>query len=401
MTIWKRKVSLVCLAICLALLSGCWDRKELDEMALVTGLGVDLTENGMVNLTMQISKPDVESGGSGGGGLGDSSEGGGGGGKGSNFLVTQKAANGINQSLREFFNIYSRQVFLEHKQVIVFGREMAEHGLIEWFDFFARDNETRLDVLMFVADGTAHEVLSLTPPIEKLPSEHLVRLEANQRLTSEGYTTDLLTVMQEMLCKSQATAIGYVTIVDDSGTTSISLAGLAVLKRGRMVGVMDEKETFGYRLLKNEVTDGLIPVYTPHGAAFLEVESSKTKIKITFDGDIPHANVKIIQHVSLSELRGHTTLSLQELNNVIIEHAKAVVVDFVASSFWKAKELNADIFSFAHSIYTHNFKKWKEIQHRWDELFPQMTMDIEVDLRMDTVGRIVRMRNESVVLTIV
>lgn len=393
----KKRLSLLSAILALLLLAGCWDRYELNYMALVTGMGIDRAENGMISLTLQVNKSTEESGSGGKGDGGDKSQGSGGG----SFYITQKTAHGIHQSIREFFNSTSRQIILEHNQVIVFGKDQAEHGLLEWFDFFTRDNESRMDVLVFIAEGTAKDVLSLAPPLEKLPSEHLVRLDESQSVTSDGYSTDLLRLMQNLLSKSQASPIGFIKIIDDNGTPTMSLAGLAVLKKGRLVGTMDEKATSGFRLITNDVTDGLIPLYTPHGQAFLQIKHSKTKLSISMKDDIPHVKVKIHQRSALSELQGHTSLSMDELYNTLVEYGKNALKDYVATSFLRAQELNADIFGIANQLNISHPKEWKKIEHRWDELFPQVTMEVEVDLIIETVGRIVRMDKESVVLMLV
>ena len=52
------------------LLSGCWDRKELEDKAYVIGLGLDKSEHeGKIKVTMLIANPEVGSVQGGGGSI--------------------------------------------------------------------------------------------------------------------------------------------------------------------------------------------------------------------------------------------------------------------------------------------------------------------------------------------
>lgn len=43
--------------LCLSLLTGCWDRTEINDLAFVLAGGFDLAENGQLEATLQIALP--------------------------------------------------------------------------------------------------------------------------------------------------------------------------------------------------------------------------------------------------------------------------------------------------------------------------------------------------------
>jgi len=55
----KLLTCLLLLVLMAGILSGCWSRKELQELAIVLGAGVDRTPDGQVQLTLQLSRPSV------------------------------------------------------------------------------------------------------------------------------------------------------------------------------------------------------------------------------------------------------------------------------------------------------------------------------------------------------
>ena len=46
-----------CLTVCMFLLSGCWDQKELNDLALIDGVGIDKAKDGQVEVTVSIAVP--------------------------------------------------------------------------------------------------------------------------------------------------------------------------------------------------------------------------------------------------------------------------------------------------------------------------------------------------------
>ncbi|PAK38788.1 spore gernimation protein KC, partial [Priestia megaterium] len=70
----KRKWSVLLLMILVTvLLSSCWSRKELTDLAIVSAMGVDKTEDGRYTVTLQIINPGNVAGGMQGGGGGTQS----------------------------------------------------------------------------------------------------------------------------------------------------------------------------------------------------------------------------------------------------------------------------------------------------------------------------------------
>lgn len=43
--------------VILGLMTGCWDRNEMDDLALVMASGIDLTDDGQLEITLQIALP--------------------------------------------------------------------------------------------------------------------------------------------------------------------------------------------------------------------------------------------------------------------------------------------------------------------------------------------------------
>lgn len=61
-----RKIIVLTLLVAVILTGGCWDRRELNELAIVLGAGVDRLPDGRIQLTLQLARPSAFGGGEGG-----------------------------------------------------------------------------------------------------------------------------------------------------------------------------------------------------------------------------------------------------------------------------------------------------------------------------------------------
>ncbi len=66
----KKIAALLLIVLLTGLLGGCWSRREITEVAVVLGTGVDLAADGRIRLTVQIARPGAFAGPAEGGGRG-------------------------------------------------------------------------------------------------------------------------------------------------------------------------------------------------------------------------------------------------------------------------------------------------------------------------------------------
>ena len=155
---------LVVLLLC-PLLTGCWDRKEINDLALVTGVAIDQASDNSIEVSVQIFIPQ---------GSTQSSQSGveATGGSGTTFVQSAQGVN-IADALAQLQMKFSRKIFWGHSEVYLFGAEKAEHGLKDDLDFLMRDSEPRERAYTFVTKGKAKEVLEKHSILERDTSEVL------------------------------------------------------------------------------------------------------------------------------------------------------------------------------------------------------------------------------------
>lgn len=119
------KFNILLFASLCTLLTGCWDRKEVNDMALVLGAAIDKAGDKHIELTIQTLQPrNVSS---------DRQ------GSGSGPIISVRSAVGENlaDAASKLQTKISRQIFWGHCKVFIIGKTLAKRGkLNQEIDFY-------------------------------------------------------------------------------------------------------------------------------------------------------------------------------------------------------------------------------------------------------------------------
>ncbi|MBS4197058.1 Ger(x)C family spore germination protein [Lederbergia citri] len=368
----------------LVLLTGCWDRIEINDQAIITAAAFDIEENGKIELTLQIFIPkSFSTGGSGGPGSAGPVT----------FITSQKGYN-IADALSKIQGKLSRKLFWGQCKVFIFGEKVAKRGIQNHIDYLLRQPQPRERALMFVA-SKAKEVLEMPAVLERYSSE---RIKEQSKLTT-GIKVTLQDLEEMLIGNSSAASLPYLKISKEKqmqGQTSkyAHIYGTAVFKNDKMIGKMSEKETRGILWLKDELKDYTVTIRVndDHGEISLspvfaninlipKIQNNKwtMKVKIETEGSIvlnttnlditSEKAIKIIEKAYEKKIQGRVQLAIDLIQN----------------------KLNADIVDFAKDFHRKYPKEWERVEKRWNEKFPEVDVVIDVKAHIKRQGYI----NES------
>ncbi len=375
---------LIALLLIPLITSGCWDSRELDTLSIVTGVGIDQTQQpDMVDVTVQVGKVNQSSGSKDNGGS-----------EGSAYLTLKSTKSSIFEAVRSLTHENSRRLFFEHNQVIVFGREQAEKGIQPYLDFFMRDHETRMEVWVLVADEDASTVLSTDSELEKIPAIGLVRLIKNQEATSEAFGVTLLDVASKLNTRTDSMLVPVVKILKQGETSKPSITDMAVFKKDKLVGELTKSEARGYAWTADKISSSILELITPDGKASLEVARSKSKTEpvIRPDGKIEFS-VEVRMQGKIGELSGFQDMDIGALTHLLEQLAANRIKKEVLEAFTKAQQLNSDIFGLGEAIHRKHPKYWETIEDKWDEIFPTVQLKVEAEVKLRGTGKILKALN--------
>lgn len=358
-------------------LQGCWNRREVDQLAIVMGVGIDKAENGQVKLTTQIARPEAM--GPSGGGMGG--VGGGGGGQVQNALVINTQGETVFDAVRNAIFVNSRRLFFSHIQLLVIGERFAKSSIAPALDFFERDPELRAEIPIVVASGEVEKVFQIPGNLEKTSSFEIHNaLEAASRSLAKIHLVRLHDFLLKYNSESKAAFVPVIKIQKVKQTESFKLNGMAVFFKDKMVGLLNSLESRGLLWILGEVKSGIVVLELPEskGKISIELTGTKTNVEAKIEKGKPVFTVKIDESGNIGEQRAYIDITkpgnMAELQKLLEQQTKKEVTAAIS----KAQTYKADIFGFGEELHRQYPKQWKTFKGRWPELFSKAKLKVVV-----------------------
>lgn len=373
-----------CLLLALLLIiffTGCYDRRELDDLAIVVGLGVDLADDGDILATVEIVNPQV---------LGNKSAGGGG----EPVWVIESKGQTLFEAIWRMIHQSPNKLFFSHNQIIVIGEELANKDIFLVTDFLLRDEEPREDAYLIVAEGKAGDIIRAKIGIGSVPALAIEKMISSNWATSQAPMSQLIAFAKQTVAKAPGVVLGRIALRSEK-EAEISFNGAAVLKRNKLVDWLTETEARGYLWIKDQVKGGTVVVKdTKYGGNIsYEIAREKTvcRPKILQNGQM---SIEIDIAVT-SRFAGLT--DSREIENptawseYVLDLEEGVKRE-VRSVIDKAQTLQLDFLDFGALIKQYYPQIWQKKESNWDKEFPMLPVAIKVKAQINSVGMVKRSR---------
>nr|WP_276538474.1 Ger(x)C family spore germination protein [Dehalobacterium formicoaceticum] len=365
----------------LVFLPACWDSRELDELAIVLGVGVDREGDGL-QLTAEIAKPGQMAGGKGG------SSGSGG----EPVFMTHGSGATVFDAARNARSHSSRALFFPNNEVVVLGNDLAKQGIYPALDFFLRDHEPRATAWVLVAEEKARDVFEAKDKLEDTNGLSLSSI-IQQGSMSKIPGINVQEVNAAMLDITQAFLIPIVGVVEEGEDKHLKVDGNAgVFVKDKMVGEMNNRETRGVKWVKGEIksTSVVSHLIDEAGTMSSEIFLNKSSIKAVLDDGDPKVKVEIIVEGNISDQSGTLDLSTEEGMIKANESTAQAIKKEVLQALGRAKSYNADVFGFGEVVGGVYPKEWQKMKSSWQEIFPHLDVAVEVRVNLWRTGDVLR-----------
>jgi spore germination protein KC len=387
----KKFFILLITGICIFMLSGCWSSKEITELMIVSGMGIDRdSDTGEYKVTLQIINP---------GEIASQT-------KTERLEVTtyQTTGESIYEVMRRFSTEVPRKMYLAHIQLVIFGEELAKEGIGKTLDFISRNHEFRTDFFILVSkDTSAEDVLNVLTPTEASPSVSLysainvsekiwaptkgVHLdELLNTLVSEG-KHPVLTGIKVTGDKDKGDEVSSLEQIKPAAITKIT--GFAAFNKDKLVGWLTEKESKGYNYIISNITSTVGSFPCEDGIIAVEVKKAKTDLQSKIKDGKPSITIKTNIEADLGEIQCEMDLTKTSVIKQIEEDAAKQVQTLMEHSITKAKEeFKSDIFGFGETIHRQHPKAWKKLKGNWDETFQYLEISFDLNYEIRRIGTI-------------
>lgn len=385
----KKAAVLLLLVFLTGLPGGCWSRREITEVAVVLGAGVDWTADGRVRLTVQIARPSaLAGGGEAGGGLHESP---------ASWVVSAEGGT-VEEAERYLAMTVPRDIYWGHCMILVFGEEMARKGTRMVTNFFQRDRQPRETMWVLVTKGEAKDFLETCSTLEKTSARAVSFLTRMKT----GCTVQLRE-FAEMLASKGVQPVAARVEVRGAGVTpgpgqekkapalnQVELAGAAVFKEDKLIGWLDDSETRGLLWLKGEAMKGVVTVPSPgepDKEVSFRIRRGSTKVTPEYDGEYLSFDVKVEVEGDMVEQQSSEDLAEPGKIKALESEIAGEIGARAAVALEKAqREYGADIFGFGDAFHRKYKKEWRELKDRWDEEFARAEVNVAVEAHVREIG---------------
>lgn len=376
-------------------LTGCWNRRELNELAITLALGIDKSEDEYLVSAQVVVPSEVSmSGGKGG----------------SPVTLIQARGETVYEAIRKMTKVLSRKMYPGHLRMLVISESLAKEGIGDPLDLISRDWELRSDFYVAIArDSTAEEILNIQTPLETIPANKMfntLKVSEENWAATVGVTLDELIIDLRSDGKEAVLTGILVTGKQELGSSKqnvetitpaaiIKLDDLAVFRDDKLVGWLTEDESRGYNGIVNQVKNTVGTVSCPEGGkANIEVLSFKTKVKGNVKNGSPEVDAQVKIEANVGALECQIDLTKPESIKTLEKAYEKAVEETINHSITSVQEkYETDIFGFGNAIHRSNPKEWKKMKKQWDQHFTELPVNVKVDVKILKTGTV----NNSVV----
>ncbi|WP_054024492.1 Ger(x)C family spore germination protein [Bacillus sp. FJAT-28004] len=386
-----RKKCLLCLiVISLIFVTGCFKGRELNELAIAVGLGIDKVGD-QYKLSIQVVEPTEVAGKK---AVAKTPV--------TTYVIT---ANTIFEAIRKMTTVSPRKIYPSHLRIVVLGESLAKEGIGQALDLLSRDEEVRNDFFIVVAKHTtAENTLKILTKLETIPAVSLFStLHTSEKQWAPTTTVTLDQLITTLVSKGRDPVLTGLVVLGDQEvgqdnknmekvlTPSIlQYSGLAVFKKDKLIGWLNETESKAYNYINDEIKSTVGFVTCPQGGKItFEVIRSKTKVKGSVRNEQPRIDIEVRLDINIGEVQ--CSLDLLETKSIaeVERLANRKVEGFIEATVKKLqKKYKVDVFGFGEVIHRSNPREWRKLKNNWNQNFVTMPVNVKVHHKIRHLGTV-------------
>jgi spore germination protein KC/spore germination protein len=361
------------------LLSGCWDRREINDVAFVLANSFDVDTNGKYRQGIIIALPGQMGG----------STGGGGGTSGKNpYYIDAATGYPITEEANNLQRRMARVLNYSHRRVIILGEKLAREGIRFIIDILARYPQNRITTYFVVGQGSGEKLLKAKPHLERFSGEAIREIltlnpsgkvnlnEIWQKLSNPGIDMTLPVFTTQMSQKPNA-------------TEEVQIVGTALFSGQRMKGMVKdgEEQTILWLTKKIQRYSQIIQTEQKQKLA-LKIEKGTTKLEVISAHEPLHFRVNVNAEGSILENTANIDLADEKQLKRLEQIWSKTMKKDIDNVIHKMQEWKSDVMGSGYLLYQTHPKEWDRVKNKWYKVFKEAKFDVRVGIQLRRVGQI-------------
>ena len=384
----RKKALLLALVVLQAFfLSGCWNYRGLNELAIVSGITVDIekdTNEFTLGYEVIDLAEDVKS-------------------SGLKAILIESKGKTIFDAARNAKRRLEKKLYFGNTLLVVVSEEIAKSGhLMHIIDWFLRDAELRESAHMVVAQTpTAADLLKIEGVNNAIVAFEMENIVSDDNTVTSSLTAPMLYQAYNLMhSKGKDLTLPAFHVVINDEEPAAEANGIALFKGEAMVGFLSPEETKYVLFANGQVQGGILTLSTTgdleHDVG-LEISKSSAERSFSIENGQLNMNVNIEVVAYLAEagmgidaLNEEEVTSLEAMAGAAIKERTEAVIEKMQT------EYHSDVFGFGSMIHQKNPTLWKQVSDNWnDGYFPGIKVSVHAKASIVNTAYLKKSTNEG------
>ncbi|UOF89589.1 Ger(x)C family spore germination protein [Fodinisporobacter ferrooxydans] len=359
-------------------LAGCWDRVEVNDLAISMAASIDSAPGGKIRYSKQIAIPGRMGGGTGGPPTS----------QGPPYTVLSAVGVDMKDAMQNIQKKLSRRLFLAHRRLFLIGEPLARKGIKDQIDEMSRNPQTRLRTNVVVTKGESLDYLKMGYPFERVPAEGLRKILYGEQ---SNFEMDIKELMVTLATPGSEAFVPIITLGPPAtgAAKSFKADGLAVFRSGKMVGTLTAHQERGVLWLRNQINRATITIGVPghKGKISMNLLRVQSDYGIKKINGHPAMYIRFVPEDDI--LENNTDLDLSNPKNIaLVERIFSAKIqrEIKESLDILQHRYHSDIVKFGDRVHHAYPQEWNTWVKHWDREFARMPVTVVVNAKVRRVG---------------
>lgn len=372
------------------LLTGCYDQKELNTIAIMTATEINKIDDEFIvnaqvvnpqssDKTVNIQAP---------------------------FIIYEGKGKTIHEAYRKIKLQSSRYLYPNHMEILIINEKLAKEDISQIIDLFLRIPDIRTEFNVII--GKNNNILNITTPIDDISGTSIVdTMETNNKylgitnlVTFNEFANMSLNKNLEIILPT-VEAINYTKESETTKNTEntkinslYKLGNLAIFKNNKLQGYLTEDESITYNILKNKAKSILITKECEKDK-YMTIEATEIKSNIKTKNKKININVKMTGNINetMCNIKLNDEKNIKKREKELKKYIEEKLITSINDI---RKNYNSDIFGFLDLMYKTDYKTYKKIKSNWykDE-YENIKINIDTSINIIGKGNVLEGNNEK------
>ncbi|MEG2935751.1 MAG: Ger(x)C family spore germination protein [Clostridium sp.] len=385
----KNKVLNLILVLSLALLlTGCWDRIEIDRRAFVSTIGIDVgsdvDKKGALSEDVDIKNfkdmnmvkvtygfPDLR------------------------HMDTQKGTTeGLSLTVNGYSltdayfkaaSMSSRSLHFGHSKLLLLSNKVFDYPELEKeiLDYIEREPNLNRSIIMAIVKGDTEDYIKVKPMMEDSIDSYITNLLGNSSIT--GTISPITLTKYIDMVKSKAVSV--LPVFNLKCEDEIELEGVAVIEGNQIKTYLNNNDIEDVQILRSDIGSSKKVVTSGGHPIDYYIEAVDTNLDIKYIDNKLYLKYSIFAE---GDLAGYYTdakeIEAKDIKNLEQQLNTQMEKELLEVAYRTKDDLKLDVLEIEDKVKKYHYKIWESIKDNWQEELEKAEINITVKNQIRTVG---------------